>query len=498
MEVKKRSVKISSNDMFNIRKRFSISPLIQTVRQLIHHQLLNNGIQFCKNKCDTIMDDSDPIVNEKWIPFAHDVIDSVLCFGFAVVQVGKNKYPKVLEDKSYRLELEYTEKFEYKYTAYTTDDPNKTVQNVIVYYSFRFIPSLDGTFNSPMVKALTRIDFLDNLRYSCSKIEHDRAHPVYFSEIKETDGNKVKEGVDYDFYAEANSSELSSDMKFSRNKSAVELLNRQKHLYNDFYNMNHAKKANKKLESIIQLPMGHSIVNPPNFSARGDLTNLIRVCQEEICASFGIPRSIVFSDTAGNVKGDSFGTHQTFMHTLMWWKKKLSIVMADCYNIIHLDEIMKNIDFKSGQSVEKLKKEHTVTVTFPVTPMVENEQLRMLYEQGIISFENYGKYVLRNIGLPLDLLQKKPPPIDELLFEKPPQETPGTTPAPKKPAAKKPAAKKDTAKKPTAKKPAPKKPAAKKPAAKKPAPENPAEKKKKEEEKKRKREDTKTTASKKR
>ena len=287
-------------------------------------------------------------------------------------------------------------------------------------------------------------------------------------------------------------------MKFSRNKSAVELLNRQKHLYNDFYNMNHAKKANKKLESIIQLPMGHSIVNPPNFSARGDLTNLIRVCQEEICASFGIPRSIVFSDTAGNVKGDSFGTHQTFMHTLMWWKKKLSIVMADCYNIIHLDDIMKNIDFKTAESVEKLKKEHTVTVTFPVTPMVENEQLRMLYEQGIISFESYGKYVLRNIGLPLDLLQKKPPPIDELLFEKPPQETPGTTPAPKKPAAKKPAAKKDTAKKPTAKKPAPKKPAAKKPAAKKPAPENPAEKKKKEEEKKRKREDTKTTASKKR
>lgn len=436
MEVKKRSVKINSDDMFHIRKRFSNSPLIQTVRQLIHHQLLNNGIQFCKNKCEIVMDDTDPVVNEKWIPFAHEVIDSVICFGFAVVQVSKGKYPNVLEDKSYRLEVEYTSKFEYEYTVYATGDVTKKLPNTIVFDNFGFVPSMDGSFNSPLIKVLPRVDFLNQLRYACSKIEHDRAFPMYFSEVSETDSNKIKEGVDYDFYAEANSSELNTDLKFNRNKGAVDVFNRQKQLYNDFLNMSHAKRSTKRLESVIQLPMGHKVVNPPNFSSRGDLTQLIRICQEEICASFGIPRSIVFSDQTGNVKGDSFGTHQTFMHTLMWWKKKLSVVMADCYNIIHLDEMMKKINFSSNKDINQLKKEHTVTVTFPVTPMIENEELRKLYEQGIISFEDYGKYVLRNLGLPIELLQKKAPPIDDLLFEKPKEEVAGAPKAAKTEAPK--------------------------------------------------------------
>lgn len=429
----KRSTRLSTGTMLDIRNIFNSDPMVQTVRQMIHHQLLNNGIQFCMNTCQVVMDDSDPEVNEKWIPFCHDVIDSVICFGIAVVHLPKNKPPSILEDLSYNIELEYTPDFTYKYHVFSRSEVGKKIPNAIVFDHFGCPPSMNGQFNSLMVKVIPRIVFLNNLRNSMQKIEQDRAYPVFFSEIKDSDSNKTKEGVDFDFYAEANSTELDESMKFMRNKTAVSVFNQQKTLYNEYLSSGHAHSSKRKLESVIQLPMGHKIVNPPSVTSRSDFANINRGIQEEICAAFGLPRSIVFSDSSSNVKHDTFGTHQTFMHTLMWWKKKLSILMADCYNIQNLEDIVKNLDFsksvEKNKSVEELRKENTVRVTFPVTPMVENEDLRKLYEQGVIDFETYGKYVLRNIGLPLDVLQKKRPPIDDLLFEKP--EEPSAPPAKK-------------------------------------------------------------------
>ena len=82
------------------------------------------------------------------------------------------------------------------------------------------------------------------------------------------------------------------------------------------------------------------------------------------------------------------------------------------------------------QKLEELKKKYKVNVYFPVTPFVENAELRQLYEQGVISWKSYGEYALRNISLPIDDLQPKAPPCDALLFEKPVEPAPAA-PAPK-------------------------------------------------------------------
>tara|TARA_Y100000817_G_C16687462_1_gene468899 strand:- start:305 stop:784 length:480 start_codon:yes stop_codon:yes gene_type:complete len=107
------------------------------------------------------------------------------------------------------------------------------------------------------------------------------------------------------------------------------------------------------------------------------------------------------------------------MHTLLWWKRKLSVVLSDTYNSINADKITDKIKIKKNDDINDLKAKYKVKVFFPVTPFVSNDELRKLYEQGIISWKAYGEYALRNISLPLEDLQKKPPPVDELLFEKP-------------------------------------------------------------------------------
>ena len=101
-------------------------------------------------------------------------------------------------------------------------------------------------------------------------------------------------------------------------------------------------------------------------------------------------------------------------------------MLSDIYNKIYTSKIMNEVDFAKEKNAYEAKKKYKVEVFFPVTPFVPNEQLRRLYEQGVISWDAYATYALRNVSLPLDDKMKGPPPVDELLFEKPkPKETPG-------------------------------------------------------------------------
>ena len=56
----------------------------------------------------------------------------------------------------------------------------------------------------------------------------NRSVPQYFAEIKDSgSSNQNREGIDFDFYADANAAETSDDMKFQRNKTAISMLNAQ-------------------------------------------------------------------------------------------------------------------------------------------------------------------------------------------------------------------------------------------------------------------------------
>ena len=84
------------------------SPLHHMCRHLISSQLLNNGIKFCYGKCpDRNVDmeaERELLIEEKWVPFCTDLIDSILCFGYAVVHI--DKYPTVLKLGTYWVKLE--------------------------------------------------------------------------------------------------------------------------------------------------------------------------------------------------------------------------------------------------------------------------------------------------------------------------------------------------------------------------------------------------------
>ena len=417
-----------AEEMNFIYNSFHNSTLLQMCRQMINTHLLNNGIEFCKGGCKksamSMEAEVEEMVDEKWMPFCSEAIDSILCFGFCVVSYEGN-FPSVLKQGTYRIKCEVTRN-EYVWQVLSVDEADSEIPNCEVFNHFGLEPRVDGRLTSPVAKILPRLMFLKRLREACIDMEMRRADPFVYSEIKENNSSQRQEGVDYDFYADAGATETRDEMQFSRNKSAVEMLDRQKELYEQYMGRRAARKAANQLNNVVQLPMGQHVVNPQMTTGRTDLVNLHKLIQEEVCAVIGVPRSMMFADSGGVHRSDDEGIHNSFMHTLLWYKKKLGVMLSDIYNKIYTSKIMKEVDFSKEKNAYEAKKKYKVEVFFPVTPFVPNEQLRKLYEEGVISWDAYATYALRNVSLPLEDKMKGPPPVDELLFEKPkPKETPG-------------------------------------------------------------------------
>jgi hypothetical protein len=399
---------------------FHNSCLLQMCRQMINTHLLNNGITFCKNGCRgkavKVDAELEELIDDKWIPFCSDAIDCILCFGFVVVSY-QDKYPSVLKLGTYRLKVNVIDN-QYEWQVMEVNDADQPMENVEVFNHFGLEPRIDGNMTSVVAKILPRLLFLKQLRESCVDMEIRRSDPHVYAEVKDQSSGNRTEGVDYDFYADAGASEARDDMQYSRNKTAVQMLNKQKELYEEYMGRAAAVKATRKLDNVVSLPSGQHVVNPQMTTGRSDLVNLHKIIQEEVCSVIGVPRSMMFADS-GIHRGDSEGIHNSFMHTLLWYKKKLGVMLSDIYNKIFTEKIMSEVDFSKQKDVYEAKRKHKVQAFFPITPFVPNSELRTLYEQGVISWDAYATYALRNVSLPIEDKLKDPPPKDELLFEKP-------------------------------------------------------------------------------
>ena len=423
-----RSFKLPLEGMNYLNDCFVQDPILHMCSHLIASQLLNNGISFCKGGCkDNKMDINAKLkteVEDIWIPFTKDVLDQVLCFGFAVVSVDNN-VPEIMNIGQYHLEITVN-RSSYTYRVMSVSSVEEEIPNTMVFDQFGFKVTPNGAFTSLVHKVIPRLLFLKRLRETAVAMEVRRAENTVFTEIQESSNSQKKEGIDYDFYADTNTSQITEDMRFQRNSTNVSILNQQMDLYDKYLNKKHAKTAEKTLENVVPLPNGQHLVSGPQNTGRGDYGGIHKTLIEDVCSTMGVPRSMIMAEGGGGLgsKSDTEGQHEVFQATVLFWKKKLGNVLSHLYNVIHAKEIKNGIDFSKEKDVHEAKLKYSVQVFFPVTPFVSNETLRTLYEQGVIDFQTYAKYAIANVSLPIEDLNKKflakGPPIDELLFERPP------------------------------------------------------------------------------
>ena len=135
--------------------------------------------------------------------------------------------------------------------------------------------------------------------------------------------------------------------------------------------------------------------------------------EDNICGVFGIPRSMVMSDTPH--KTDTEGTHRQFQQTISWWSARLSSCCESIYNIIHANEVKKRVVERAAKRVKRspgdlynIRSQLQVRFSFPVTPLLDRNELKALYQDGLLDWERYYTMTMNALGLAYDKIPEEP------------------------------------------------------------------------------------------
>lgn len=396
---------MSYNAMFKLLwRRFKTDPLVHSCRQMILQHVFKHGMNFSVNNKNIELDDEKmTLVEDYWKPFAGAVFDAILCHGFVTVEIMedefKHKYPRVKNPETYRLAVNYVDN-EVVLSAHDLVD-NEIISNVFILKGYGFDVLRDGVFTSQMAKCLPRLGFLRELRKTAIDLEYARVTPQHFSEVPhEAMGDK--EGVDFDWFVEGASSAMDENMKFQRNKTQVDQLRQQEEFYETRNDV--TRKTQVALKNVVQLPMGHRLRAVASQPGRHDLVTIIKIIQEEVTTCLGVPRALMISDSI--YRSSTEGINDAFKHTLLWWKSTIANVLTEVWMHVHLDELKKTVnknDLKANKNdnIYRLQRINRVEISFPVAPYATNDTLSWLYESGVIEWDTFVSYALRNNNFPV-------------------------------------------------------------------------------------------------
>lgn len=389
------------------------TPTIYTCRNVLQQHLFSNGIVFNhrRGRTDQHMQE---IMTDYWLPFCKDLLDIALTQGIAacrlVTMEDGFQIPVVLEANSCHIYLDYNLGIR-EYVV--MDDQHNAIPDTIVLDIFGFSPTMNGRLCSIVANLMPTVRYMNSLMGSSLAMENKRASPTLMTEAIDTKSDNV-EGVQYDYYADGDMQDESDRNKFNRNRSNVSQLARQQQLYDGFFaGSGEISKGGSVLENVVALPLGQRLVNLPSHTGRADLVAQMKMQEDIICGTMGVPRSLFMSDTPH--KADAEATHQTFQKTVMSWKTMLQTACERVYNLIYAEDIQSQMLKAMGTKKKRkrvdmyaLKKKLQVEIVFPVSPFLSIDRLHQHWERGVVPWETYLQHACAASGLPY---QAMPEPV---------------------------------------------------------------------------------------
>lgn len=395
---------------------YQTSTMIHMCSKTIVYHLMKNGLVLTKNskRITPSLAISDAL-EVYWGPFVEGLVDQVMAFGFAVVMFQKDGadcvYPTTVDPHLYTIAVEIiNNNMSFKLSSTELD-----MESVMVYNHFGFSPVVRngrGMLTSLAWKVIPPIRFLNNVRNACETMEANKTRPQFFTEQQPTSRER-QEGVDFDYYAEADSSEIREDMQFQRNASNIRILEQQKDLYNTYMNRKESsshpynrgiQRVVNKLDDIVQLPEGHHVVATPQNTGRQDVVQMHKIIQEEICSTLGVPRALLISDSM--YKSSTEGIEEFFSQTVAWWSRKLQILLTDVYTKIYFNKKMGKL-----KNIYTAKQRHQIQVHFDYNTTIKEETLQNMYNNGILTWDAYSKTMIKMAGMAEEDRNLEPPAL---------------------------------------------------------------------------------------
>lgn len=371
-------------------------------RNILKNKLIENSIHLGRNGDIKELEAPERYA---WLNFAVDVLDMVIVLGICPVRFDRKKgIPYVPPYGHFEIQI-FTEKDgKRQYELYDEQYVQEAVKDCFFLTGFGFDPSADGELTSLAQTLAPTLQFIANMQDCALQAEFMRSNPPIVTERKEIRDEK-QEGVNFDFFADADSAKSNAKSIYRRDAAAIEQLKHQKRLFANAIG-DEETNAEKALDNVMPLPTGYSHATTLQANARTDFVSLNRLYQEATCAVLGVPRSMVITDA--NVRSDLVGAHEIFRQTLLWWRKLLERSMTRAYRLLNSGKEAKkmtNIAKKrkideTEQTVKEIVRKNVPSLHLPVAPYVEMEELKELYQQEIINWETYSKYMLRSASLP--------------------------------------------------------------------------------------------------
>ena len=423
-QIDPKEIPINPDEMDLVYKYFWGIPTVQMCRNMIRQHLFSNGIEFKGKSGANANNFSQHIMEDFWLPFCEDALDSALTYGFVVWRtrkVGDVVVPIVCLKDTYRLTIKEVDGV-IEYKIYNMDEKtNEELKGAYVYDEFGYRPEIDGDLMSMLHTLIPDIQYYFTMVNCQVQLEKKRVKPPLLTQINPHrgmgQGTGENEGIDYDFYADADIAEAEEESKYKRNKAAVDALRQQQKLYDDFFEPNAMPDEiapNTILDQMVPIPAGQTLASYAVQQGRNDIPVILKHLQDTICGVLGVPKSMIMSDTPH--KSDAVGTHQMFQTTIVWWKRQISEMCQMIYNIINAKELTTQVGDRLSQRKNKadskdiylMTKSMSSRITFPTTPFTTNEELYQLYTQGVIDWKTYCTYIARNTSIPMDTIPDEP------------------------------------------------------------------------------------------
>ena len=410
-------ISLDVQQMRSMTSLFRHTPMIQMCRNTLHKHLLSNGLEIKtgKRSRDEAM---KPFLSDWWVPFCADAIDSVICHGIIVYAIKKldtgQKIPIVLLNGTYTVRFKVVDNaLEYRVFGSNDSEP---LPDTYVYDDFGFLPRTDGIVTSLIESLAPNISNVAIITQAGVEMEALRRKPLLYMETSDSSkqAGGDQEGIDYDFYADTDFAEADQAAKFHRNERQLEQLEMQQKLLDDFHKSHRISDfQHDALSSVVSLPEGSRLSAVNQNAGRTDISALVKSMEDNICGVFGIPRSMLMSDTPH--KSDQEGTHKQFQQTISWWSSRLSSCCESVYNVIHANEVKKRVMERAAKRVKRsatdlynIRSQLQVRFSFPVTPLLDRNELKSLYQDGLLDWERYYTMAMNALGLAYDKIPEEP------------------------------------------------------------------------------------------
>lgn len=403
-----RRIEVNSAEIHHARVLFHRTPITQMCRNLLSQHLFRDQITFHRGKVPVKVSASlDIATQEFWTPFSERCLDQILTVGVVVCDILPHHtepgVPVVVPETEYRLfACSHGSDHWFEATSIGCVGGSDKPKHYTVLHDFGSDPDTYGHLTSRVSTLYNSQRWIKTMCDMALDAERTRSAPTLLTQQRPGPKQDIA-GVHTDQYCNADLVISHEEDKFRRDEVALEQLKQQEETYESM-RLNGvgipSRKRAHPMPNMFCLPADQEVARQPMPESRGDLVALIRLTEEQTCAVLGVPRALLYSDSARVGAADH--AQATMRITLTWWKRQLSRILSAMYQLVYGDRDAMAVirqTAKKGMTLRDIMNENVVTVSFPNQIIATIPELLELYKHNVIDWPTFNSSCLRVAGI---------------------------------------------------------------------------------------------------